>query len=340
MVGESYIAAREFEYLTARVVERRGCHHLKADRFDALREFVLENRSDDEDSPLELMHLCSPKGIGEALQLRNYVGMIELRDGLQIEVLPKIDIDSSERGGDRRIFLEMLRELGADISFKALDSARLKSERMPLFEVFVGMFVAEASDLVRHGLRSTYVGRESEERFVRGKIDFAREAKSNPERSDRINVVYDEFLEDRAENRLVKTTLLYLGRKSRDASNVRNIHRLLGAFDEVGITQNVDAVFSRCVRNRSTIEYQSLINWCRVFLKHESFSMFQGTNVASSLLFPMEKIFEDYVGAKLRRAGVPTGRLNRVVLQAKEEWLYDRRRVQLKPDVSAGLYQP
>ena len=45
--------------------------------------------------------------------------------------------------------------------------------------------------------------------------------------------------------------------------------------------------------------YEKALSWCRVFLKGNSFTAFAGSEVALALLFPMEKIFESYVAAKI-----------------------------------------
>lgn len=331
MARRQPIVVREYDYLT--MSEDGGnCRRLSQSEFSALRAFVLENRSDDGDNPLELMRLCSPRGIGEAIQLLNYVGVVEFHDGMQIEILPKIEVGEDSEGKSRKVFLRMLRELGSGVSFKSLDAARLRTDRMPLFEVFVAMFVAEASDLVRTGLRSAYVSRRSAESCVRGKIDFAREIKSNPAHAERIHVIHDEFLVDRPENRLVKTTLVFLRGASRSNENARAVRRLLSAFEEVGISHNVDADFARCVRSRETTAYRNLLSWCRVFLKHESFTTFSGQSLASSLLFPMDRVFEDYVGRVLRRKAYGEGRLAKVRLQATGEWLFEHK-APLRPDI-------
>lgn len=332
MSDDKHIQVREFDFLTKGGVGHERYFPLSEKRFNALRDFVLENRSEVEDSPLELMRLCSPKGVGEAIQLRNYVGLVELPDGYQIEILPKIRVDG-DADEERMVFLRMLRYLGTDVSFKTLDNAHLRSGKAPLFEVFIGMFVAEASDLVRRGLRSAYVEVHSQESFVRGKIDFAKQAKANPAHAERLNLVFDDYLVDRAENRLVKTTLLYLRGATRSGENLRGILKLLPSFDGVGLSHNVDADLARCANNRTTVDYRNLIAWCRVFLKHQSFTMFRGSSVTSALLFPMETVFEEYVGKKLRRAALETGRLESVELQAHGKWLFDNQRVQLRPDI-------
>lgn len=326
------ICIREFQFLVPKAVDRSDCRKLTQSQFAALREFVLANRGDG-DNPLELMRLCALPGVGEAIQAQNYVGMVELRDGLQIEVLPKIDTATdSQEMDEKKLFLRMLASLGGDVPFKQLEASRLSSRRMPLFEVFVAMFLREASDLVRHGLKSAYATRESEEQLVRGKIDFARELKKNPAHAERMNVIYDEFVTDCPENRLVKTTLLYLRRVSHSHENMRLVARLLNTFDEIDVSHNVDAAFARCVTDRSTRSYETLLAWCRVFLKGESFTMFRGSSVANALLFPMERVFEDYVGKSLRREARRSGAF-KVELQARGEWLFENHRAPLRPDI-------
>ena len=63
-----HVMAREYEYLVPADLGRANCHVVGVACFAVLREFVLANREGD--SPLELMHLCSPRGIGEAIQLQ------------------------------------------------------------------------------------------------------------------------------------------------------------------------------------------------------------------------------------------------------------------------------
>ena len=325
------ITAREFDFIVPNELGRLNCHAVGTKDFEALREFALTNREGD--SPLELMRLCSPKGIGEAIQMQNYVGIIELKDGLQIEVLPKIDIASGTDIDDRIVFSQMLSELGAETSFKAFESAGLSTGKAPLFEVFVAMFLEETAALVRRGIRSSYVVIESEERFVRGKIDFSKEAKKGPGRAERMSLVYDELLHDCPENRLLKSTLVLLRKTSRDPKNIRLATQLVSAFEDVGVSHNIEADFARCVTDRSTKLYSTLIAWCRVFLHGESFTMFKGENIATALLFPMERIFEDYVGKSLKRHAAKDASIRHVRLQAKGQWLFEGRRVSLRPDI-------
>jgi 5-methylcytosine-specific restriction enzyme subunit McrC len=48
--------------------------------------------------------------------------------------------------------------------------------------------------------------------------------------------------------------------------------------------------------------YNKAISWCRIFLLGNSFTAFSGSEVALALLFPMEKVFENFIAAKLRKS--------------------------------------
>ena len=211
MDDTSLIKVREFDYLVPRVrpytSQRGDCHEVGTQDFAALREFVLANQEGD--NPLNLMRLCSPPRIGEAIQLLNYVGVIDLKDGRRIEVRPKIDLAEGATLTEDEVFSRMLRELGGDNLFNTFDATMLDTSNMPLYEVFVTLFLDETALVVKRGIRSSYIAIENEERFVRGKIDFVREAKKNPARAEVLSVVHDELMHDTPENRLVKSTLDY-----------------------------------------------------------------------------------------------------------------------------------
>ena len=329
MAAERYIEAREFDYIVAHRARRGSCHVVPDADFKALREFALGNLEGD--CPTELMRLCSPPGIGEALQLQNYVGVLELQSGLQIEILPKID--SGGNGSARDVFLRMLAELGPDTSHKSLSGTHVSSDNTPLFEVLVTMFLDECAVLVKRGLRSAYSEVRSREPVVRGRIDFTRQARENPAHAELLHLAYQKYSLDRPENRIIKSTIRLLRGRSRNADNVRKAAQLLGALDNVSYSLNVEADFSRCVMDRTTRGYEALLGWCRVFLRGESFSMFRGSSIAMALLFPMERVFEDYVGKTLRRTALSSGTLRSVELQARGKWLFSEHKVPLRPDI-------
>ena len=64
---------------------------------------------------------------------------------------------------------------------------------------------------------------------------------------------------------------------------------------------NYDKDFSKVKIDRTTKDYNILMEWSKVFLLNKSFTTFSGKNYSRALLFPMEKVFESYVAKYVKK---------------------------------------
>lgn len=163
------------------------------------------------------------------------------------------------------------------------------------------MFLDEAQQLVRRGLKSDYISTQGNEPYIKGKLLFSEHIRQNLLHRERAFVEYDVFSIDRPENRLLKSTALYLQRHTSDLANRKDLRSLLSALEQIPASQHIEQDFSRCSRSRTMADYQRVLELCRVFLQGESFTAFAGDQSALALLFPMERVFESYVAAVLRK---------------------------------------
>ena len=290
--------------------------------FDQLEQFILSNREKGSSTqPLELMSLSARPGVGKMITAKNYVGVITTKDGTEIEILPKLTLagDNSDQAV-RKVFLTMLRTV-QEAPFKTFRTAHLNTSRMRLLDLFVRMFLDEAHRLIQRGLKSDYTTKQDNETCVRGKIVFSEHIRKNLLHRERIFVEYDVFSVDCPENRLVKSTALYLQRHTTDLQNRRDLRVVLSVMEQVPVSQNVEQDFLRCGQSRSMADYQRLLELCRVFLHGKSFTAFSGGQAALALLFPMERVFESYVAAVLRKN--LDSRQYRVYVQAKGKYLFE-----------------
>ena len=299
--------------------------------FDAIESFILANHSENRTETLELLSLSVRRGIGKVITARNYVGIIAMKNGIVIEILPKIHGVNANEQKTKDIFLDMLRTL-RNVPFKGFNMSHLKTDRLSLFEIFIAMFATEATMLVKQGLKSSYNSIEENTRFFKGKLNVPQNIKHNYVSKEKFFVRYDEWNTNRPENRLIKSTLRFLFKQTNDARNRFTLHRLLTYFDGIDLSTNYDADFSKCVADRSTSHYEKALSWCKIFLRGNSFTAYAGSEVAFALLFPMEKIFESYVAAKLRSL-VPVGMELRT--QDARHSLFDHpaRAFALRPDI-------
>ena len=103
--------------------------------FDQLEQFILENRAESETEALELMSVSSRPRVGKIISAKNYVGLIMMNDGTEIEILPKIYSEKTQDSETtKRIFLDMLKTV-KDIPYKTFNVSSLNAEHINIFEI-------------------------------------------------------------------------------------------------------------------------------------------------------------------------------------------------------------
>lgn len=243
---------------------------------------------------------------GKVLQAQNYVGIIQTKDGTTIEILPKIanlNEDNREIEKSKNILIKMLKTL-KESPFKNLNVANLELSRTPLFEIFITMFLNELNKLIQKGLKSDYITREENSKFLKGKLKISEQINYNSIHKERFFIEYQEFITDRIENRLIKTALEFLYKKSTSNTNKKRIREFIFVFDEIKISHNVKVDFGKIKINRQMKDYEQILIWAKTFLLGNSFSPYKGNDVAFALLFDMNLLFESYVGSYLKKHGL------------------------------------
>lgn len=309
-----------------------GANYIPQKTFDELKKFILLNR-DGSDDGLELMGISYKKGVGEVITAKNYVGMISMKDGTTIEILPKIysKIDDKDGSEAKKLIVKMLKTL-RESPFKNIQTSTVNIAKMDIFEIFIRMFVEEIFTIVKHGLKCTYDTVEENSNRFKGKMLFSKQIKFNFAHKERSYVEYDEFNTNRPENRLIKSTLSLLYRQTKSSKNKTDIKTLLNAFSEVPESVNYDTDFSKCISDRNTKDYSRAMIWCRIFLKGKSFTSFAGSDVAYALLFPMETLFESYIACLIKKQ-INSDEYT-VSAQDKTHHLFETPKLfELKPDI-------
>ena len=292
---------KEFETVIANPYYKDRYKCMDKNSFRDLIEFIHAFDSNDEESDvLDFIKIGYKRNIGETITFKNYVGLIQMKNNYQIQVLPKIEFLHGEKDKTKQVFMKMLRSM-KDFPAKVFSNANLNVDRMNLYEVFISMYLQEVRRLVKHGLKASYVKREENLNVYKGKLIVSEHIKSNFIHKERFYVGFEEYQINRPENRLLKSTLMKLQKISSSAENTKEIRQLLTAFELVDISRNYDKDFSRVIIDRNTKDYEMLMKWSKVFLKGNSFTTFSGTDNARSLLFPMEKVFEAYVAKHMKK---------------------------------------
>ena len=101
---DKFLEVREFETITgnADYENDEKYKYLDAAAFDDLVEFIHEFSGDEENADaLDFMRISYKRNVGNVVTVKNYVGLIQMNNGYQVQVLPKISFDSGEDAGNK-----------------------------------------------------------------------------------------------------------------------------------------------------------------------------------------------------------------------------------------------
>ncbi len=298
MAIKKTIVLREFQTLGYEDA-KAGNELLGRSEWEEIRDYVLNNPDKDGRRVMDVR--------AKTIKAKNYVGVLQTSKGTTIEILPKVELDVGENETlEKEIFLRMLRRW-RDGPFRSFNNADVRAlKNFPLLEAFIGMFLKDVHELTRRGLACAYNEIQENRHTLKGKLLIAKNLRHNLIHKERFYVQYQEFSANRPINRLLKSTLLLLQRLSRSETNRSHIRQARLYFEDIPASADVDADLVRARVDRTMPLYNRLFPWARLFLKRASPTTWKDRNPALALLFPMERIFEDYVAHLVRMAATDT----------------------------------
>ncbi len=267
---------------------------------DCLVEYAQTLR-EDEKAPVTIQYKYSyeKRQSIPVIKIQKYVGELELKSGLRLQILPKIYFGSSE-DRTKQVYLEMLKGTHR-LNEKALSQISLGTGEMELFEAYIRMYLDEAQTLVKRGLRSAYEEKTDNLGCFRGKLQVAGHIRRNIAHKERFYVTYEEFTKNRPENRLIKTALKKLQKVTTDERNKQDARELLLFFDGIQESMDYRQDFTRIRIDRNSREYEKIMKWTEVILQGKSFLNFSDGIMTRSILFAMEEVFENYVACQIKK---------------------------------------
>jgi 5-methylcytosine-specific restriction enzyme subunit McrC len=267
--------------------------------FNNLWRFILEKQSN-ADSSEKAFELFT-RGGKRVIRAKNYVGVIETKTKDVIEVLPKIyGVESYEES--KKIFLKMLKVL-KNFNNLSFQEANLQSkDDFPILELFITNYVVETEKILLQGLKKGYIKNESNQQFLKGKLLFKHHIKHNLVDKSKFYVSFTEFDSDMPINRIIKSTLLKLLNLTKSNLNRRKISRLSDVLVDIPHSNKISSDLSS-IRNSNRLfsNYSKIAEWSEIFLLNKGFTNFSGRNINQAMLFPMEKVFENFVAYQIRR---------------------------------------
>ena len=231
----------------------------------------------------------------QGLKAGQVVGILSI-PGCTIEILPKID---REDGAVRAALIRML-AVASDLRVAEGELTALDTQRDDLLELLIRLFAERLLAAVRRGMPRRYLTHEEDLALLRGRFDVKRQFTHLAVRPDRLACCCDELSEDTPLNRVLKATVARLTGHARSAANFRRLAELTARLEFV--RDSSDPLREPVRLDRTNTAFHGLYRLARLFLTGDWQSTTRGRSAGFALLFPMDKLFEKFIGRSLERA--------------------------------------
>ena len=300
---DSVIAVREFGLLLDGGNESStDCHSIPSKAF----EWLMVNGQSNNQHSVDLIKVKKHGG-SIALQVINYVGVLETPCGTRIEILPKIS-EQEDSQSATKVLLKMLSTVHK-LNMHRFENTSLQTLNRPLFEALIGFFLKEVSNVIKKGIRSQYTRVQARKPYLKGQLQTSKQINQRPGCLNSFDISYDEFSPDRAENRLICSALSQVMKWSKNSDNLRLGSELQFALDDIPCSGNHVLDFRQWSNERSLVHYRNVKPWCELILSYQSPVSLSGLHNGISMLFPMENLFERYVAIRLGKSLQPSLKL-------------------------------
>jgi 5-methylcytosine-specific restriction enzyme subunit McrC len=183
------------------------------------------------------------------------------------------------------------------------------------------------------GVLQGYVTVDESLRTVKGRIRISDQISRRPGMLVPLEVSYDEFTEDIAENRILRAALERMGQVPRVRPEVLSrLRQLKGKLDAV-TRLPAGAPPPSWTPSRKNVRYHAVLRLAGLVLRNASAEAGDGKQQTAAFVVDMDQVFEDFVGSALREAmSAYPGEMRLQYNALLSEAVRDSDRLSVRPD--------
>jgi 5-methylcytosine-specific restriction enzyme subunit McrC len=213
---------------------------------------------------------------------------------------PQVQLDVRPKGRLGLSRLLFLLSYAGDQGFR--DDAVAAAEDPGLWSALASSLVQLAERALQRGVLQGYLTVDESLRTVKGRIRISDQISRRPGMLVPLEVSYDEFTVDIAENRILRAALERMSRVPGVRPEVLSrLRQLKGKLDDVTRLQS-GAPLPPWRANRMNARYHAALRLSEVILRNASAEPGEGQQESASFVVDMDRVFEDFVGKALRQA--------------------------------------
>ena len=230
--------------------------------------------------------------IPNGVRFNQFVGVIKVANCI-IEILPKID-DSDGDENWQGLLTKMLQKCG-NLKVQTSSEARLKKSNLNLVELYFENFLIEVERLIHNGLIKKYRINNGNVLALKGRLHFGQNIKRNLIHKERFytsHIVYDV---DHKLHQILAVAINIIDLLSKNSSILDKCKRVQFAFPECEKINVSEATFKSMKFDRKNSPYTRALELARLIILQYSPNITSGPENMISILFDMNKLWEDYV---------------------------------------------
>ena len=235
------------------------------------------------------------------IRFKQYVGVVVVKD-LTIYVLPKADKEKEGANEDlwRNRLTYMLSQV-YKLNVQTTAPTNLQWRPNVLLNIFLKKFLEEVAVLLNRGLIKTYQKTEGNRNALKGKLMFNKQMVVNCTHQEQFYVRYTTYDYNHILNRIIRQALLAI----QDITNSSDIKgratSMLFNFPELEEIPVIPELFSRLVYDRKSEDYRNAVKLAEMILLNYSPDLHHGSNHVWTMMFDMNKLWEEFIFISLRR---------------------------------------
>lgn len=229
----------------------------------------------------------------------HFVGVIQVGN-LNIEILPKIsrEVKADAKGKWQRVLIEMLRECRW-LQVDAPEKATLRYKPNSILEAYIELFLQKCEEIVRQGLVKKYRLIDKNSGALKGKLLIDKQVSSNIVHKERFFIRHQTYDGDNVYNRILLKALKLIPSISNSPAIADRTAGLLLFFPEMEDIKVDYATFENLIYDRKTLRYKEALEIAAMLLLNYRPDVSTGKNHVLSILFDMNKLWEEYIFRQL-----------------------------------------
>lgn len=228
----------------------------------------------------------------------NYVGFIKLST-VSIEILPKVNINSSDHEGSRKSLLNMLSKSGI-INFNYSNLGMLSVYKMDLNEILALIFAKTLQSQLIRGPYLEYINVEENSKALKGSLLVKEHIKNISRCSSDVFCKFEEFSIDNTLNQIFNTCIRKTIKNVKNSETLKILSHINVIFSEVSYIDISNKKILDYKFSRLNSRFEPSLLLAKMLLNGYSSIGNKGDDKSFAILFEMNYVYERYITNLLR----------------------------------------